>query len=110
MPRPADRSAPAGALALLLLAAGPAGAACTAPSPPPAAEKPAKPVLPPKPACLDAKAGCPGWEAYTYGDQIKAYNAQLGPFRTGAEAYAGKLKAFVDASVAYANCEMKTLQ
>ncbi|KMO10990.1 hypothetical protein [Methylobacterium platani] len=96
--------------ALLLLTPVAAHAACTAPMPPPASEKPVKPALPQKPACLDAKGGCPGWEAYTYNDGIKAYNAQLGPYRTGAEAYARKLKAYADGSVAYANCEMQSLQ
>ncbi len=93
---------------VLLLQA--AHAACTAPVPPPASEKPVKPALPQKPACLDAKGGCPGWEAYTYNDGIKAYNAQLGPYRAGAEAYARKLKAYADGGVAYANCEMQSLQ
>ncbi len=36
--------------------------------------------------------------------------AQLGPYRTGAEAYARKLKAYADGSVAYANCEMQSMQ
>ncbi|ACL56260.1 hypothetical protein [Methylobacterium nodulans] len=97
-------------LLVALAAAGPARAACTVPTPPPVSEKPVKPALPEKPACLDAKGGCPGFEAYTFNDAVKAYNAKLPAYRAGAEAYAGKLKAYVDASVAYANCEMKSLQ
>lgn len=85
-------------------------APCTVPVPPPAEGKPEKPALPPKPACLDAKAGCPGWEAYSYNDAIKAYNAQAQVFRPLAEAYAQKLNAYVKASGEYAQCEMKSLQ
>ena len=99
------------ALALCLFgASGGARAACTPPLPPAASEKPARPTPPERPACLDAKGGCPGFEAYTFNDAVKAYNAKLPAYRAGAEAYAGKLKAYVDASVAFANCEMKSLQ
>ncbi len=97
-------------LVLALTLSGPAAAACTAPVPPPAAERPQKPELPQKPACLDAKGGCPGWEAYTYSDQIKAYNAQIQAFRPIAEAYVQKLNAYVKASGAYAQCEVQALQ
>jgi hypothetical protein len=95
---------------LLALAPVPARAACTPPVPPPATERPEKPPLPEKPACLSAKDGCPGFEAYTYGDAVKAYNAKLPAYKTVAQAYADKLKAYVDASVAYAKCEMKAMQ
>ena len=97
-------------LSLALVLSGPASAACTAPAPPSAAERPERPALPQKPACLDAKGGCPGWEAYTYSDQIKAYNAQIGAFRPIAEAYVQKLNAYVKASADYAQCEVKALQ
>lgn len=97
-------------LACALLLSGPAAAACTAPAPPPVAERPEKPPLPQKPACLDAKGGCPGWEAYTYNDQIKAYNLQAQAFRPLAEAYLKKLNAYVKAANDYAQCEVKTLQ
>lgn len=97
-------------LALALLLSGPAAASCTAPTPPPTGERPEKPALPQKPACLDAKGGCPGWEAYTYNDQIKAYNAQIQAFRPLAEAYLKKLNAYVKAANDYAQCEVKTLQ
>ncbi|MGY2051008.1 hypothetical protein [Methylobacterium sp. JK268] len=97
-------------LALALPAAAPARAGCTPPEPPPLAEKPQRPPEPQKPACLSAKEGCPGFEAYAFADAVKAYNAKLPAYRAGAQAYAGKLKAYVDAGVAYANCEMKSLQ
>ncbi|MCJ2034395.1 hypothetical protein [Methylobacterium sp. J-068] len=93
-----------------LLAAGPAMAACTVPEPPPATARPTKPPLPAKPACLDAKGGCPGWEAYSYNDAIKAYNAEAGAFRPLAEAYVKALNAYVKASSDYAQCEVKALQ
>ena len=94
---------------LAALSAG-AEAACTRPEPPPPESKPAKPPLPQKPACLNAKEGCPGWEAYTYNDAVKAYNAQAQAFRPLAEAYVQKLNAYVKASSDYAQCEVKTLQ
>ncbi|WP_236960993.1 hypothetical protein [Methylobacterium durans] len=87
-----------------------ARAACTRPEPPPPESKPAKPPLPEKPACLDAKGGCPGWEAYSYNDAVKAYNAQAQAFRPLAEVYVQKLNAYVKASADYAQCEVKTLQ
>lgn len=91
--------------------AGPALAApCTPPAPPPAEARPVKPALPDKPACLDAKGGCPGWEAYSYNDAIKAYNAQAQAFRPLAEAYVQRLNAYVKASGDYAQCEVKALQ
>lgn len=101
-----------GALAALgaLLTIGAATAACTWPEPPPATARPAKPPLPAKPACLDAKGGCPGWEAYSYNDAIKAYNAEVAAFRPLAEAYIKALNAYVKASSDYAQCEVKTLQ
>ena len=98
------------ALAVGFALTGSASAACTPPVPPPSAERPAKPALPQKPACLDAKGGCPGWEAYTYNDQIKAYNAQIQAFRPLAEAYVQKLNAYVKASADFAQCEVKVLQ
>ena len=98
-----------GALALAL-AAAPAEAACTPPAPPPGEARPVRPTLPPKPACLDAKGGCPGWEAYAYNDAVKAYNLSLSAFRPLAEAYAQRLNAYVKASADYAQCEVKTLQ
>ena len=96
--------------ALALAGAWPAVAACTPPVPPAADARPEKPKLPDKPACLDAKGGCPGWEAYSYNDAIKAYNAQAQLFRPLAEAYVQKLNAYVKASGEYANCEVKSLQ
>jgi hypothetical protein len=33
------------------------------------------------------KDGCPGWEAYSYNDAIKAYNAQAQAFQSVAGAY-----------------------
>jgi hypothetical protein len=85
-------------------------AACTRPEPPPPEAKPSRPALPQKPACLDAKGGCPGWEAYSYNDAIQAYNLQLQAFRPLAEAYLQKLNAYVKGSADYAQCELKTLQ
>lgn len=98
------------ALAFAGLANGAAIAACTAPVPPSAEGKPTKPALPQKPACLDAKGGCPGWEQYTYNDAIKAYNEQAKAFQGLANAYVEKLNAYVKASGEYASCEVKSLQ
>lgn len=98
-----------GGLALVLTGA-PAEAACTPPTPPVGDARPVRPALPPKPACLEAKGGCPGWEGYSYNDAIKAYNASLAAFRPQAEAYVQKLNAYVKASADYAQCEVKTLQ
>ena len=93
-----------------LLSAGAARAACTLPEPPPATARPTKPPPPAKPACLDAKGGCPGWEAYSYNDAVKAYNEKVAAFRPLAEAYVKALNAYVKASSDYAQCEVKTLQ
>ena len=90
--------------------------AAGAPSPkrrdelPPASARPTKPALPQKPACLDAKEGCPGWEGYSYNDAIKAYNLQAQAFRPIAEAYLQKLNAYVKASADYAQCEVNAMQ
>lgn len=97
-------------LALALLSPVAAHAACTPPEPPPAKARPDKPALPAKPACLDAKGGCPGWEAYSYNDAIKAYNLQLQAFRPLAEGYLQTLNAYVKASSDYAQCEVKAMQ
>ncbi|MFC6788865.1 hypothetical protein ACFQE0_04025 [Methylobacterium komagatae] len=88
----------------------PVAASCTVPVPPPVGERPVKPALPQKPACLDAKEGCPGWEAYSFNDAVKAYNLQAQAFRPLAEAYLQKLNAYVKASSAYAQCEAETMQ
>lgn len=85
-------------------------AECVRPEPPAATLKPTKPGLPAKPACLDAKGGCPGWEAYSYNDAIKAYNAQIEAYRPLAEGYVKALNAYVKGSADYAQCEVKTLQ
>lgn len=99
------------ALCLFGLFVDPALAApCTPPAPPPAETRPEKPKRPDKPACLDAKGGCPGWEAYTYNDAVKAYNTQAQAFRPLAEAYLQRLNAYVKASSDYAQCEVKALQ
>ena len=97
-----DKAAPA--------AAAPMAAACKPAEPPPAAMRPTKPVLPEKPACLDAKGGCPGWEAYSFNDAVKVYNLQAQAFRPIAEAYAQKLNAYVKASADYAQCEINAMQ
>lgn len=98
------------ASAVLVILSSPVAAACPLPEPPPAAAKPDKPALPQKPACLDAKGGCPGWEAYSYNDAIKAYNLQIQAFRPLAESYLQKLDAYVKASAEYAQCEVKSMQ
>jgi hypothetical protein len=85
-------------------------AICSPPEPPPASARPAKPALPDKPACLDTKEGCPGWEAYSYNDAIKAYNLQAQAFRPIADAYLQKLNAYVRASGEYAQCEVNAMQ
>lgn len=96
----------------LAAAAGPV-LACSAPVPPDAASRPMKPDVPIKSACTDAKPGtdgCKGWEAYTFNDEVKAYNAKLPVFKAAADAYVAKLNAYVNASVEYAKCEVKALQ
>lgn len=113
---------PAGALAAPPAKAPPAAApaakaapatqavVCTPPTPPSAADRPLRPTLPQKPACLDAKDGCPGLEAYRYNDDVKAYNLQAQAFRPVAEAYFAKLNNYVKASSAYAQCEAEAFQ
>lgn len=98
------------AIGLMILTAAPVRAECVPAQPPAVATRPTKPPLPAKPACLDAKGGCPGWEAYSYNDAIKAYNAQAAAFRPLAEAYVKALNAYVKASSDYAQCEVKALQ
>ncbi|MDQ0446494.1 hypothetical protein QO012_000983 [Methylobacterium aerolatum] len=103
-PAPAAKAAPAPAQA-----AAPAKV-CTPPVAPPSAERPVRPPLPEKPACIDAKDGCPGLEAYRYNDAVKAYNLQAQAFRPVAEAYFQKLSDYVKAASAYAQCEAEALQ
>ncbi|WP_019902932.1 hypothetical protein [Methylobacterium sp. 77] len=95
-------------LAALLPSSG--WAECAKAVPPDPATRPTKPPPPVKPACLDAKGGCPGWEAYTFNDAVKAYNAQIAHYRPLAEAYVKALNAYVKASGDYAQCEVKALQ
>lgn len=83
---------------------------CAKAVPPDPATRPTKPTAPAKPACLDAKGGCPGWEAYTFNDAVKAYNLQIAAYRPLAEAYVKALNAYVKASGDYAQCEVKSLQ
>lgn len=87
-----------------------ASAACSPPQPPYWEGKGGKPALPPKPACLSTKEGCPGWEAYSYNDAIKAYNTKAEAYRPAAEAYVKQLNDYVKAAADYAQCEVKTLQ
>jgi hypothetical protein len=93
-----------GVLAALLR--GPAAqAACVAPAPPTAAERPVKPVLPPKPRCAASGSCMPG-EADRYNAEIGAYNAQAKTYRETLQAYVDKLNAYVAAAGAYAKCEV----
>lgn len=98
------------ALVLTALLPSLAMAECAKAVPPDPATRPTKPVAPAKPACLDAKGGCPGWEAYTFNDAVKAYNLQIAAYRPLAEAYVKALNAYVKASGDYAQCEVKSLQ
>ena len=98
--------------AVLLALAWPAHAACTPPVPPDIAARPARPSPPVKSACVDAKIGtegCKGWEAYSFNDEVKAYNAKLPTFQAAANAYVAKLNAYVSASADYAKCEVNSL-
>jgi hypothetical protein len=100
-------------LALVFCAAVPTYAACTLPVAPDPASRPAKPSPPVKGPCVDQKpgaAGCLGWEAYSFNDDVKAYNAKVPAFRAAAEAYVAKLNAYVAAAAAYAKCEVDTLR
>lgn len=100
-------------LAMLILFAGPAGAACTPPVPPAASDKPAKPQAPVKGPCVDAKTGTPGclgWEAHRFNEDVKAYNAGLPAFQKAAAAYLAKLNAYVAAASDFARCEVDTLR
>lgn len=101
-----------GPCALGLAASWPpaAGAACAPPQPPSREGKGDKPALPPKPACLDKKEGCPGWEAYSYSDAIKAYNLKAEAYRPLAQSYVKQLNDYVKAAADYAQCEVKSLQ
>lgn len=83
---------------------------CTPPVAPASSERPVRPPLPEKPACIDAKEGCLGLEAYRYNDAVKAYNLQAQAFRPVAEAYFKKLNDYVKASAAYAQCEAEAFQ
>lgn len=97
----------------LFALAAPARAACMAPTPPDVTTKPAKPTLPVKGPCVDAKpgtTGCLGWESYTYNDGIRAYNEKAAAFSKAAQAYVDRLNVYVKASGDYAQCEVKTLQ
>lgn len=96
--------------ALALICANAGHAACTPPVPPTTEGKPEKPKLPEKPACLSAKDGCPGWEAYTYNDAIKAYNEQGKGYQAAAQAYIQKLNAYVKATSEYVQCEANSLR
>ncbi|HMO30901.1 hypothetical protein [Enterovirga sp.] len=100
-------------LALALLSGAPARAAgpCTPPVPPDPAGRPEKPVPPAKSPCVDAptKAGCLGWEAYRFNDEVKAYNAKVPAFQKAANAYVAQLNAYVAAAGAYAKCEVESL-
>jgi hypothetical protein len=90
-----------------------AAALCTVPAPPDPASKPAKPTPPVKGPCVDQKPGaegCLGWEAYSFNEQVKAYNAKIPAFKAAAETYVGKLNAYVAAAAAYAKCEVDTLR
>ncbi|GJE17937.1 hypothetical protein [Methylobacterium marchantiae] len=98
------------ALALAVLLPSSGWAECAKAVPPDPATRPTKPPLPAKPACLDAKGGCPGWEAYTFNDAVKAYNGQIAAYRPLADAYVKALNAYVKASADYAQCEVKALQ
>lgn len=96
-----------------LLWAGPGHAACHAPAPPDPASRPAKPALPAKGPCVDAKMGAPGclgWEPQQYNEAVKAYNSAGAAFKASADAYVAKLNAYVTASGEYARCEVKALQ
>ena len=89
-----------------------ASAACIPPTPPDSASRPAKLAAPVKGPCVDQKPGAPGclgWEAYTFNDQVKAYNAQVPGFKAAAEAYVRKLNDYVSAAGAYAKCEVGAL-
>lgn len=101
------------ALAVASCAANSSFAGCTAPSPPDPASRPAKLTPPVKGPCVDKQpgtAGCLGWEAYTFNDEVKAYNAKVPAFKTAAEAYVGQLNAYVAAAAAYAKCEVDALR
>lgn len=101
------------ALALIALAAAPVHAACTPPAAPEPATRPEKPALPAKGPCVGAPigtAGCLGWEANRYNDDIRAYNEKAAAFQKAAQAYVDKLNHYVAASADYARCEVKTLQ
>jgi hypothetical protein len=98
---------------LVFCAAIPTYAACTLPTAPDPASRPAKLSPPVKGPCVDKQPGAPGclgWEAYTFNDEVKAYNAKVPVFRAAAEAYVAKLNAYVAAASAYAKCEVDGLR
>lgn len=82
-----------------------AQAACVAPAPPAASERPAKPLMPPKPKCADSGSCMPG-EADRYNAAIGAYNGEVKAYGQRLQAYVDRLNAYVAAAGAYAKCEV----
>lgn len=101
-----------GFAAWLLAAAAPALADCTPPTAPDPSGRPQKPVPPEKTACVETptKAGCLGWEAYRFNDEVKAFNAKVPAYQKAANAYVTQLNAYVAAANAYAKCEADALR
>ena len=96
-----------------VLAALPVQAACTTPTPPDPVARPAKPILPAKGPCVDAKLGTPGclgWERDRYNEEVRTFNEKAAAFQKAAQTYVDKLNAYVKASGDYAQCEVKALQ
>lgn len=95
------------AMAVSLAPAG-ALAACEAPSPPAASDRPVKPIAPERPRCATSGACEPG-EADAYNKAIAAFNAKARGYAAATQAYAAKLNAYVATAEAYARCEVAAL-
>ena len=96
------------ALAGALLSPNPGLAACPAPAPPAAAERPVRPEPPVRPACART-ANCPDGVADEFNRKVKAFNEQATVFQASSQAYVARLNAFVAAAAEYARCEVAAL-
>lgn len=83
-------------------------AACPAPVPPAAAERPVRPEPPVRPACARTN-NCPDGAADEFNRKVKAFNEQATAFQASSQAYVARLNAFVVAATEYARCEVAAL-
>lgn len=85
---------------------------CSEPSPPGRYSKPTKPSPPTVPYCVNEYTNthtCEDWQINSYNREIESYNWQLRMYNSEVEDYIRKLESYVDDAIAYANCEIKSL-